>query len=154
MLNSISTLLRVKKRTTNKQPSNSDIKLATASLMLEVIRADGKIGRIELIAMSEVLKRQFKLQQYELNSLIEKVSHTYLSEIDLKDITHTICQTWGNAKRLTLLENLWIVALADQHIDTTESDLVRKLASQLCLNEMQIFQSQENAKSKLGIEDF
>jgi len=154
MLNSISTLLRVKKRTTNKQPPNSDIKLATASLMLEVIRADGKIGRIELIAMSEVLKRQFKLQQYELNSLIEKVSHTYLSEIDLKDITHTICQTWGNAKRLTLLENLWIVALADQHIDTTESDLVRKLASQLCLNEMQIFQSQESAKSKLGIEDF
>jgi len=72
----------------------------------------------------------------------------------MKSIVATICETWGNAKRMNLLENLWIVALADRNIDKTENDLVRKLANLLCLNEMQIFRSQENAKLRLGLDDF
>jgi len=55
---------------------------------------------------------------------------------------------------MKLLENLWAVALADQIIDQDENSLVRELAGLLCLNEMQIFQTQENAKLQMGIEDF
>ena len=153
MFNSIGTLLK-KKRTIPTQPSSSDLILTTARLMLEVIRVDGVIGKIELITMSEVLKRNFNLGQDELNRLFETISTMQLDDNELGNLTKTICEEWGNAKRLNLLENLWIVALADQTIDSTESDLVRKLAGLICLNEMQIYQSHENAKSKLGIEDF
>ena len=154
MLNSIGALLKIKKRPEISQLNYPEMKLTTARLMLEVIRADGYIGKIELITMSEVLKREFKLTQNELNSLFNEIANKHLDEQAIEDITSTICETWGNAKRVTLLENLWIVALADQDIHDTESNLVRKLASLLCLNEMQIFRSQENAKLRLGIEDF
>lgn len=153
MFGSIGALLKSKKQL-HSSLSNHDIELATARLMLEVIRADGYVGKIELITMSEVLRREFDLKQTDLNDLFETISKSRPDEGGLHKITRTICETWGNAKRMRLLENLWIIALADQHIDQDENTLVRKLASQLCLNEMQIFRSQENAKLKMGIEDF
>lgn len=153
MFSSIGALLKSKKQL-QSTPSKDDIKLATARLMLEVIRADGYIGKIELITMSEVLRREFDLKQTDLNELFDEISRSRPDESGLHKITRSICETWGNAKRMKLLENLWIVALADQHIDQDENTLVRKLAGQLCLNEMQIFRSQENAKLKMGIEDF
>lgn len=153
MFSSIGALLKSKKQLSSS-PSKHDIELATARLMLEVVRADGYVGKIELITMSEVLRREFNLKQTDLNDLFAEISRSRPDEGGLQKITSTICETWGNAKRVKLLENLWIVALADQHIDQDETTLVRKLASQLCLNEMQIFRSQENAKLKMGIEDF
>lgn len=153
MFSSIGALFKSKKQL-HSTPSKHDIELATARLMLEVVRADGYVGKIELITMSEVLRREFDLRQTDLNDLFDEISRSRPDESGLQKITRTICETWGNAKRMKLLENLWIVALADQHIDQDENTLVRKLASQLCLNEMQIFRSQENAKLKMGIEDF
>ncbi len=153
MFNSVSTLFKVNKKL-DKAPSDHEIKLATARLMLEVIKADGYVGKIELVTMSEVLRREFNLKQTELNELFAEISGPRPDEGGLQKITRTICETWGNAKRMKLLENLWIIALADQHIDQDETTLVRMLANQLCLNEMQIFRSQENAKLKMGIEDF
>jgi len=153
MFNSISALFKSKTQL-HRPPSTEEVKLATAKLMLEVIKADGYVGKIELITMSEVLRREFDLKQHDLNTLFAEISGARQDENGLEQITRTICETWGNAKRVKLLENLWIVALADQHIDQDESTLVRKLANQLCLNEMQIFRSQENAKLKMGIEDF
>jgi len=131
-----------------------DIKIATARLMLEVVKADGRIDRIELVTMTEVLRQQFQLEQEDINELFAQISKSRPDEDALQRITRTICETWGNAKRMKLLENLWIVALADRSIDQDENTLVRKLAGLLCLNEMQIFQSQENAKLQMGIEDF
>jgi len=142
------------KNTSTPVVLESDIKLATARLMLEVVKADGHIDRIELITMTEVLRQQFNLEQAELNELFSQISKSRPDEDALKQITRTICKTWGNAKRMKLLENLWLVALADRNIDQDENTLVRKLAGLLCLNEMQIFQTHENAKLQMGIEDF
>jgi len=119
---------------------NADVQLATARLMLEVVKADGHVER--------------DLSQQEINTLFSQISNSRADQDGLKRLTRTICQTWGNAKRMKLLENLWAVALADQIIDQDENSLVRELAGLLCLNEMQIFQTQENAKLQMGIEDF
>jgi uncharacterized tellurite resistance protein B-like protein len=142
------------KRRVNTEPLESDVKLATARLMLEVVKADGHVDKIEIITMTELLRHQFNLHQEDLNSLFALISKSRPDEDGLTKITRTICETWGNAKRMKLLENLWLVALADQTIDKDENNLVRKLAGLLCLNEMQIFQTQENAKLQMGIEDF
>lgn len=133
---------------------NADVQLATARLMLEVVKADGHVERVELITMTEILRHQFDLSQQEINTLFSQISNSRADQDGLKRLTRTICQTWGNAKRMKLLESLWAVALADQIIDQDENSLVRELAGLLCLNEMQIFQTQENAKLQMGIEDF
>ena len=121
---------------------------------MEVVKVDGRVDRIELITMTEILRHQFELNQQEINDIFAIISGSRADQNALRKLTRTICQTWGNAKRMKLLENLWVVALADQTIDQDENSLVRELAGLLCLNEMQIFQTQENAKIQMGIEDF
>jgi len=82
--------------------------------------------------MTEILRHQFDLSQQEINTLFSQISNSRADQDDLKRLTRTICQTWDNAKRMKLLENLWAVALADQIIDQDENSLVRELAG-LCI---------------------
>ena len=136
------------------QPSDDDLKLAAATLMFEVVRCDGRIEKVELVTMTEVLRRQFKLGDEDLESMLKLARESSNEATCLQSFTRQICDTWGNAKRVKLLEYLWIIALADQKIDSHERHLVRKIAALLYLNQGQILEARERAKLELGIDDF
>lgn len=137
-----------------KDPSDKELKLAAATLMFEVVRSDGKIQRTELIAMSEVLRAHFDIDEDDIQTMVELAQETSKEATSLQGFTRSICDSWGNAKRAKLLEHLWVIALADKTVDAHERHTVRKVASLLFLNEMQIVQAKENAKATLGIKDF
>lgn len=150
MLKSLKTLFKQGKKT--KEPSEQDLKLAAATLMFEVVRSDGRIDQVELIYMSEILRREFKLDEQELDELFKMAKDTANEATSLQGFTRNICDNWGPAKRMKLLEYLWMLALADDQIDPHERHLVRKVAGLLYLNEAQISQSREQAKLQLGIQ--
>jgi len=143
----------VKKTANNKESNELELKLAAATLMFEVIRSDGRIDKVELIYMEEILRREFKLNEDELEELFKQAKETAHEATSLQGFTREICESWGNGKRAKLLEYLWMLALADDRIDPHERHLVRKVAGLLYLNESQIIQSRELAKRQLGIEE-
>ena len=149
MLKSFKTLF--KKAKVEKNPSDADLKLAAATLMFEVIRSDGRIDQVELIYMGEILRREFNLTEDELSDLSKLAKDTANEATSLQGFTRDICDNWGNAKRMKLLEYLWMLALADDEIDPHERHLVRKVAGLLYLNDDQILKSREQAKRSLGI---
>jgi len=122
----------------NKEPSDQDLKRAAATLMFEVVRSDGRIDQVELIYMGEILRREFKLNEQELEELFQLAKETANESTSLQGFTRDICDNWGAAKRMKLLEYLWLLALADDQIDPHERHLVRKVAGLLYLNESQI----------------
>lgn len=139
---------------TRKASSDQELKLAAATLMFEMVRSDGKVERTELIAMGEVLREQFGLAEADLAEMLELAKNRSEEATCLQGFTREICDNWGNAKRVKLLEHLWSIALADKTVDSHERHLVRKIAGLLYLNEMQIVSAKENAKTRLGIKDF
>lgn len=132
----------------------NELQLAAATLMFEVVRSDGKVEKSELATMGDVLKQQFDLSEEDINTMLQLARTSSAEATSLQGFTRSICDNWGNAKRVKLLEQLWVIALADKTIDAHERHLVRKVAGLLYLNEMQIVQARENAKAILGIEDF
>lgn len=134
-------------------PSEDDMKLAAATLMFEVIRSDGRIDKVELLYMGEILRREFKLKEEQLDELFKSAKETSHDAVSLQGFTRQICENWGNAKRVRLLEYLWMLALADERIDPHERHLVRKVAGLLYLNEGQIAVARERAKQEMGVED-
>jgi len=126
-----------------------DVKLAAATLMIELIRADGRIDQLEVQNMRALLRNQFELSDLDFNALFELAKKNAEDATSLYDFTREICDSWGNEKRVKLLENLWLLALSDNVIDPHERHLVRKVAGLLYLNESQIINSRENAKQKL-----
>lgn len=149
MLNKLKTLF--KKAKVDQQPSDQDLKLAAATLMFEVVRSDGVIDQVELEQMGEILQREFKLNQDEVDELFELAKDTADQAISLQGFTRDICDNWGNAKRMKLLEYLWMLALADETIDPHERHLVRKVGGLLYLNDAEVAQSREQAKRQLGL---
>jgi len=144
--------LVVKSNKNTKDQGELELKLAAATLMFEVIRSDGRIDKVELIYMDEILRREFKLSEEELDELSKQAKATAHEATSLHGFTREICDSWGNTKRAKLLEYLWMLALADDRIDPHERHLVRKVAGLLYLNESQIVQARELAKRQLGID--
>lgn len=136
----------------NSQPTDDELQLAAATLMFEVVRSDGKIDEVELQTMGSILRKQFSLQDEDIETMLQLAQQTSNEAISLHNFTRDICQRWGNEQRMELLEHLWVIALADNKIDVHERHLVRKVASLLYLTEIQIAQSRENAKLALGID--
>jgi uncharacterized tellurite resistance protein B-like protein len=149
VLNKLKTLF--KKAKVDQQPSDQDLKLAAATLMFEVVRSDGVIDQVELEQMGKILQREFKLNQDEVDELFELAKDTADQAISLQGFTRDICDNWGNAKRMKLLEYLWMLALADETIDPHERHLVRKVGGLLYLNDAEVAQSREQAKRQLGL---
>ncbi|MFT5135153.1 MAG: putative tellurite resistance protein B-like protein [Arenicella sp.] len=138
----------------NKEPTDDDLKLAAATLMFEMVRSDGKVDQLEIVAMGEILRKQFNLPAEDIHEMIELAQHTSDHSVSLQGFTSNICEKWGNAKRVKLLENLWLIALADQRVDAHERHLLRKVAGLLYMTEVQIFQAKHNASATLGLDDF
>ncbi|RBP48431.1 TerB family tellurite resistance protein [Arenicella xantha] len=150
MLKSIKKL--IKKSDKKPEGGELELKLAAATLMFEVIRSDGRVDKVELIYMGEILRREFKLNEEELEELFKQAKDTAHEATSLQGFTREICDQWGSTKRMKLLEYLWMLALADDQIDPHERHLVRKVAGLLYLNEKQIVQSRERAKQQLGMQ--
>ncbi|NND81054.1 MAG: TerB family tellurite resistance protein [Gammaproteobacteria bacterium] len=131
-----------------------ELQLAAAVLMFELIRCDGSTDKVELNYMAEILRNQFNLSDADLDELFKLAKKSAEDATDLHRFTRAICDKWGNSRRMKLLENLWMISLADEEIDAHERHLVRKVAGLMYLTESQIVQSRENAKRRLNIDDF
>ncbi|MFT5610283.1 MAG: putative tellurite resistance protein B-like protein [Polaribacter sp.] len=138
----------------NKEPTDDDLKLAAATLMFEMVRSDGKVDQLEIVAMAAILRKQFNLPAEDIHEMIRLARHTSDHSVSLQGFTSDICGNWGNAKRVKLLEYLWLIALADQRVDAHERHLLRKVAGLLYMTEVQIVQAKENATATLGLDDF
>ena len=126
------------------------IQLAAATLMFELIRSDGDIDEQELESLDRILENEFGLDSSERETLTEQARQSAEDAISLQGFTRQICEHWGNEKRLKLLEYLWILSLADNHIDRHERHLVRKVAGLLYLNDNEIILAQEKAKQRIA----
>lgn len=148
MLNALKTLFNQSDKEINS-PSDKQLKLAAATLMFELIRSDGHVDDVEMTQMEDILRSEFKLNDNDVQALLLLAKESAEEAISLHQFTRDICEHWGAEQRQKLLEYLWILALADQHVDDNERHLVRKIAGLLYLNENQIQVARQNAKIKI-----
>ena len=137
---------------TRHSPSENDVQLAAATLMFEMIRSDGSVDAVELEQMQQLLQQHTNLDPNDVDELIKRAQSSAEDAISLQGFTRQICESWDNDQRLQLLENPWVLALADQVIDANERHLVRKIAGLLYMTDRQINTAKEAAKVRLGLQ--
>jgi len=132
-------------------PQQHDVKLAAATLMFELIRSDGHVDEIELAQLRTVLQNHFELAEDDVQALIDDAQASAEDAISLQGFTRQICDNWGNEERVQLLEYLWVLALADNHVDAHERHLVRKVAGLLYLTDRQLNTARIAAEHRLNL---
>lgn len=107
------------------------LELATAVLLIEVVRADGRLNEAERQAVMAALRSKFSLPESELAELFELAHQHSEDSHDLYSFTARLNESLGEPQRIRVFELLWEVAYADGHADAHEVHLLRRLADLL-----------------------
>ncbi len=105
--------------------------LAAATLLIEAARMDAGDGAEERRRIAELLAARFSLTAEETGALIAEAEEEADRSSQLFAFTREIKDAFDYEERVELIEMLWDVAYADDHLHHLESSLMRRLAGLL-----------------------
>ena len=111
--------------------STEDVRLALASLMVRIARADGHYAEVERDLIRKTLMRKYKLAHPDLDVLMAEAEELEAKAPDTVRFTRVLKEHVPYEDRRNLLQSLWAVVLADGERDNAENTLLRLLASLL-----------------------
>jgi uncharacterized tellurite resistance protein B-like protein len=112
-------------------PSEHALQLATAVLLVEVMRTDTRIAPEERNTVLDALREKFALRDDELARLLELAEAESDEASDFYRFTSQINKGFSIESKVRIVEYLWQVALADGHLSHHENHLMRKLGDLL-----------------------
>jgi uncharacterized tellurite resistance protein B-like protein len=107
------------------------LQLATAVLLVEVMRADPELGPQERLAVVAALRQKFSLADEELSRLVELAEQTARTASDFHQFTSVINDGFSQEQKIRIVEYMWRVAYSDGHLDAHENHLISKVAGLL-----------------------
>jgi uncharacterized tellurite resistance protein B-like protein len=107
------------------------IRLATAALLFEVVRADGRIEDAERAVMRAAIQSTFDLSPAEIDELMRMAETASRQAVSLYEFTHHVDKNLAEDQKKRIVELLWLVTFADAQKDALEEHLVRKIAGLL-----------------------
>jgi len=117
---------------TNTNASSEDtehaLRLAMASLMIEVSESDYHDAPEERESIQKIVKDSFDLSDTETNEIIDLARQEHTESIDYFQFTNLINQNYSAAERIELIEKLWQIAFADNKLDKHEEHVIRRIA--------------------------
>ena len=122
------------------------VQLATAVLMVEVMRAEPGIKAEERSAVMRTLRTRFSLGADELARLVELAEQAAKTAYDYHRFTSSINGHFTHPQKISIIENMWQVAYADAHLDAHENHLIGKIASLLHVTQGEYIAAKMRAK--------
>ena len=126
------------------------LQLATAVLLVEVMRADPAIDAAERNTVVAALRNKFALADDELARLVELAEQTAKSAYDYHRFTSSLNEHFTQAQKIQVIENMWQVAYADAHLDAHENHLISKIAGLLYVTHGEYIAAKMRAKEAAG----
>ncbi len=110
------------------------IQLASATLLLELMKIDGHFDERETQAIADVLANTFSLERHTLEEIMKLAEEESHRSTSLYEFTSLVNAGYSYEQRVRLIENLWHVAFADKQIDRYEDALIRRISDLIYVN--------------------
>jgi len=107
------------------------LQLATAVLLVEVMRADARMGADERRAVLAALDRQFALAPDESARLLELAEEQVREAVDFFAFTSALNEQLDFAQKVQVVEAMWQVAYADGQLAANENHVLWRVADLL-----------------------
>jgi uncharacterized tellurite resistance protein B-like protein len=107
------------------------LQLATAVMLVEVMRSDASFHDDERLAVLAALRSKFELTDDEAARLAELAETTAHSATDLYAFTSRINERFEMPQKLKMIEHMWRVAYADGHLSAHERHVMWRIADLL-----------------------
>ena len=126
------------------------LKLATAALLIEMMQQDGKSKDEEVKAVKHALQTKFELSETETHDLFALAGEEARQAVDFYQFTSLIHKHFPPEKKIRIVEYLWMIAYADNHLDAHEEHLVRRIADLLYVSHKDLMQTKHKVQKNLG----
>ncbi len=127
------------------------LQLATAMLLVEVMRSDANSSTTERAATVVALRNKFALTDDELQHLLAKAEHTAKDSNDYFRYTSAMNAQFTQAQKIQVVEYMWQVAYADGHLDAHENHVISKVAGLLHVTHGEYIAAKLHAKQAAGL---
>jgi len=116
---------------TEPQAAEHLLQLATAVMLVEVMRADASFHPGEREAVRAALRDKFVLADDEAVRLAELAEATAQQATDLFSFTSRINERFEMPQKLRMVEHMWRIAYADGHLSEHERHVLWRIADLL-----------------------
>jgi uncharacterized tellurite resistance protein B-like protein len=120
-----------------------------AGLLVEAAMADGVLDEAERASISELLIDQLDLDQTMVDTLIEAALKEHEERVEIHSLTRKIRSDTDIEERITIMEMVWMVVLADGEKHDHEAQLMRRLAGLLFVDDQDSALAAQRAKARL-----
>ena len=128
------------------------LKLATAALLIEMMQQDHHVHAEEKQQIKTVLMKKFALTEDEADSLFNLAEAEASDATDYHQFTSLINQHYTQQQKIKVIEYLWSIAYADQHLDAYEEHMVRRIADLIYVSHKDFMQTKHRAQTALNDE--
>ena len=137
----------------NKAVVEDETELArtVAALLVEAAMADGDIDEIERAHIQHMLVAQLDLPENDAEAMLDESLASHDDRIEIHSLTRHIRNDTDAADRAVILEMVWMVVLADGSLDVHESQLMRRLAGLLFVDDVESGLAAKRARHRLGL---
>ncbi len=139
----------------NSEPQSSDfdqehaLRVATATLLVEVSRADFVEQQSELDRMRRLMAQQFSLNETELDELMFQARESAEKLVSIQHITRLLNQNFDAPMKLRVIEMMWQVIYADGVKDHYEEHLIRQVCELLYVPHSKFIQARHKAEQSI-----
>ncbi|MEL7023872.1 MAG: TerB family tellurite resistance protein [Pseudomonadota bacterium] len=123
----IEQLLRADRSAADPTARETGVRLATATLMAEVARADDVLDTRELAALKQRLQTQFELDEQTAATVVNDGLESSEESVSLQGFTRTLHEHLDADEKTRIIDMLWEVAFADGELDKHEDALIAQI---------------------------
>lgn len=127
------------------------LQLATAVMLVEVMRADASFHAAERAAVLTALRTKFALSEDEAARLTELAEAEAKSAGDWFAFTSRINENFEMPQKLRMIEFMWDVAYADGHLSEHERHVMWRIADLLHIPQGAYIHARMRAQAAAGL---
>ena len=127
------------------------LQLATAVMLVEVMRSDATFHDDERLAVLAALRDKFELTTDEAARLSELGETTAKAATDLYAFTSRINERFEMPQKLRMIEHMWRVAYADGHLSSHERHVMWRIADLLHVPQGAYHHARQRAAAVSGL---
>lgn len=120
-------------------------KIAVVALLISTAKYDGNFDDSEKLEIQKLIESYFSLSSQKTDDLFKAAEKLESEANDLHQFTRSLNEVLNEEEKLTIMELIWKIVMADGVIDNYEENLVRRLSGLLYLQDKDI----GNIKNKL-----
>ena len=122
-------------------------------LISEVIRVDYDIAEIDLEVANKILIETYGLQASQAKCLINEALRIQNRPTSYHPFVKTINENLSYDEKVTVIEGLWKIAVADKRVDKYEDHIIRKFSELLHVQHVDLVHSKNSTIRKAKMSD-